>query len=154
MDEVRLQLQAFHESGHAVAAAVLGVPIRRATIRVVTTLVRPGCPQAQRAQAVIALAGPASEAKFRVFIGADELAQLWRTVWATDRDNALRNLAGGNLDLALGEARQLVHAHWAAIERLAQALQEQEELSGREIAEVCQLLNVQKLPQLLKEECA
>ena len=73
----------------------LGTPVKRASLDKVTTLVKRGCPQAQRNQAVIALAGPAAEAKFRAFIGADEHAALWRTAWATDRDNALRNLAGG-----------------------------------------------------------
>ena len=86
--------RAYHEAGHAVAAAVLGTPIKRASLDRVTTLVRPGCPRAQRAEAIIALAGPAAEAKFRVFIGAAEHAALWRSAWATDRANAVRNLAG------------------------------------------------------------
>ena len=55
-------------------------------------VVRPGCPQAERDQAIIALAAR-SEARYQIYIGADEQAQLWQTVWATDRDNALRDLA-------------------------------------------------------------
>ena len=37
----------YHEAGHAVAAIALGTPVKRATISVVTTLVRgrlPACP--------------------------------------------------------------------------------------------------------------
>ena len=65
-------MTAFHEAGHAVAAIALGTPIKRASLDRVTTLVRPGCPQAQRNEAIIALAGPAAEAKFRAFIDADD----------------------------------------------------------------------------------
>ena len=52
------RLQAYHEAGHAVAAIALGTPIKRASLDRVTTLVRPGCPQAQRNEAIIALSGP------------------------------------------------------------------------------------------------
>ena len=124
MDEVRLQLQAYHEAGHAVAAVVLGTPIRRATISVVTTLVKRGCPQAQRNDALIALAGPLAEDRYCGYSLVQQ-AQLWGSVWRTDLDNALYRLrAADSLGVAVKKTQQLVRENWRAIERLAQALQQ------------------------------
>ena len=55
--------KAYHEAGHAVAASVLGQPIKQATIDGVTTLVKVGCDRARRNEAIIAMAGPAAEAR-------------------------------------------------------------------------------------------
>ena len=43
--------KSFHEAGHAVAASVLGTPIKQATLYGVITLVRVGCDQARRHEA-------------------------------------------------------------------------------------------------------
>ena len=53
--------KSFHEAGHAVAASVLGQPIKQATMDGVITLVRVGCDRARRNEAIIAMAGPAAE---------------------------------------------------------------------------------------------
>ena len=62
---MRMDEAAFHEAGHAVAAAVLGTPIKCASLSGVTTLVKVGCPHAQHTQAIIALSGPAAEDRHR-----------------------------------------------------------------------------------------
>ena len=53
--------KSFHEAGHAVAASVLGQPIKQATMDGVTTLVKVGCDRARRNEAIIAMAGPAEK---------------------------------------------------------------------------------------------
>jgi hypothetical protein len=111
MDE-EIRLRAHHEAGHAVAAAVLGTPIKRASLSVVTTLLRVGCQRARRNEAIIALSGPAAEDESEGY-SADEREKLWHTVRADDWANALHNLAGGDSDLALRRARRFVRRNWS-----------------------------------------
>jgi hypothetical protein len=124
--------RSFHEAGHAVAAAVLGTPIKRASLGGVTTWVRVGCPRARRNEAIIALSGPAAEDLHRRHT-APEREQMWRTAWAADWANALRQLAGGDPEAALRRAQRLVCESWGPIERLARALRERGELAGAEV---------------------
>ena len=130
MPEATPMAVACHEAGHAVAAHVLGHPIRSATLALVWTR-----PRDARAAVLIALAGPAAEI---VHAGhaAPERERLWSTAWATDRRNALRALDGvdgADLDFALRRATKLVCEHWDWVIRLARVLRETGELSGDQI---------------------
>ena len=84
-----------HEAGHAVIATVL---VRRSGARHgVTTMVRVGCPRAQRNEAIIALAGPTAEDRCHGY-SASERAELWDALWRDDLTNALRNLDGAEVE--------------------------------------------------------
>jgi hypothetical protein len=124
-------VRAHHEAGHAVAASVLGTPIKRASLDEVWTLVRVGCPRAQRNQAIIALAGAEAETKYCGH-SLDRQAELWGVAWATDLA-AVGDLERAAIAPALCQARQLVDQHWRAIEAVAQALLERGELTGADI---------------------
>src|SRR5262245_49525532 len=78
-----------HEAGHAVAAAVRGTPLKRASLSGVTTLVRRGCQRARRAEAIIALSGPAAEDWHQRY-SAGEREQLWRSVTDAVRSKSRR----------------------------------------------------------------
>ena len=125
-------IQSFHEAGHAVVAAALGTPIKRASLGEVWTLVRFGCPHAQRDQAIIALAGAEAETKHCGY-SLDRQAELWSVAWATDLASAVRDLDRAAIAPAIGQARQLVSEHWRSIEVVAQALLERGELTGDDI---------------------
>ena len=71
--------------------AVLGAPIKRASLDEVWTLVRIGCPRAQRDQAIIALAGAEAETKHCGY-SLDRQAELWGVAWATDLASAVHDL--------------------------------------------------------------
>jgi hypothetical protein len=124
---------AIHESGHAVACCVLGIPIKRATLFDVTGLVRVDCPHAQYNSALVALAGPCAEDRHCHYT-LDERVELWGTAWRQDFANALRNLNGDSVERAQRRARQLVRRHWDAVEALAVGLLVYGELSGDDVA--------------------
>ena len=67
----------YHEAGHAVAASVLGQPIKQATMDGVTTLVKVGCDQARRNEAIIAMAGAAAETRAMSY-SAEQSEELWK----------------------------------------------------------------------------
>jgi hypothetical protein len=127
-----------HEAGHAVAAHVLGVPIRCVTLHGMWTQTG-GDPARAYHQGVISLSGPCAEDRHHRY-GASERAELWDTVWRDDLNNAVRHLriAGGDANQAMRQARRLVEEHWPLIERLAAALADRRELiiSSAEITAV------------------
>ena len=140
----QIELRAFHEAGHATIAHALGTPVKIATLDGVTTLVRVGCPQAQRAEALIALSGPLAEDRYQSY-SLDEQAALWGSAWWPDLRNALHRLqAGESLGEAVREARQLVRQNWSQIKRLAQALHQRGELTAAEIDAVVRMSDEQR----------
>ena len=135
-----LMITAIHEAGHAMAAIALGTPVRAMTLHEVTTMVRRGCPVAQRNEAVIALAGAVAETRHCGY-SLDRQAELWGDLdaWRTDLDNCLRRLQPTEpIAPALDRARQLVNENWSAIGLLAQALLKHKELDGTAIVAVIQ----------------
>jgi hypothetical protein len=111
--------KAYHEAGHAVAASVLGTPIKQATLDGVITLVRVGCDQAQRNEAIIAMAGPAAEARAKSY-SAEQSAE----------ENAKRQLGGHGTEHAMRRARWLIEDNWDGIEKVAEALGEARQTHG------------------------
>ena len=105
--ESQMTEKAYHEAGHAVAASVLGQPIKQATMDGVTTLVKVGCDQARRNEAIIAMAGPAAEARAKSY-SAEQSEELWNTVWAVDKEYAKRQLGGAGTEHAMRQARWIV----------------------------------------------
>jgi hypothetical protein len=135
-----VDIEAFHEAGHAVASVVLGQPLGRAALGLVTLDLRESArawrasAQGQRVGALIALAGPCAEQRLCGYT-PEQSARLWATYWKIDFRNALRHLdaIGGSGADALSEAAELVREHWDAIERVADALAERGELTGAEV---------------------
>ena len=125
--------KSFHEAGHAVAASVLGQPIKQATMDGVTTLVKVGCDQARRHEAIIAMAGPAAETKAMGYT-KEQAAELLTTVWAADVANAERRLNGQGTALAMRQAKWLMHDNWEAVTKVAEALEKHGTLSGEDVA--------------------
>ena len=125
--------KSFHEAGHAVAASVLGQPIKQATMDGVTTLVKVGCDQARRNEAIIAMAGPAAEARAKSY-SAEQSEELWNTVWAVDKENCKRQLGGAGTEHAMRQARWIVEDNWDAVEKVAEALEKHGTLSGEDVA--------------------
>ena len=124
--------KSFHEAGHAVAASVLRTPIKRATMDGVTTLVKVGCGQARRNEAIIAMAGPAAEARAKSY-SAEQSEELWNTVWAVDKENAKRRLAGAGTEHAMRQARWIVEDNWDAVTKVVEALEKHGTLSGEDV---------------------
>ena len=125
--------KSFHEAGHAVAASVLGQPIKQATMDGVTTLVKVGCGQARRNEAIIAMAGPAAEARAKSY-SAEQSEELWNTVWAVDKENCKRQLGGAGTEHAMRQARWIVEDNWDAVTKVAEALEKHGTLSGEDVA--------------------
>jgi len=144
---------AAHEAGHAVIAAVQGIPVDHARVWYVgsgqSTYVRgvmhpgrerrgAGLVGSQRADAelVMALAGPAAEVAWlrhaeRMRAGAAE--HTTEHMWDGDIHNARKALrAGATLTLSQGraQARMLVRAHWRGIERTAAQLARRGYIAG------------------------
>ena len=125
--------KSFHEAGHAVAASVLGQPIKQATMDGVTTLVKVGCDRARRNEAIIAMAGPAAEARAKSY-SAEQSEELWKTVWAVDKENCKRQLGGAGTEHAMRQARWIVEDNWDAVTKVAEALEKHGTLSGEDVA--------------------
>ena len=125
--------KSFHEAGHAVAASVLGQPIKQATMDGVITLVRVGCDRARRNEAIIAMAGPAAEARAKSY-SAEQSEELWNTVWAVDKEYAKRQLAGAGTEHAMRQARWIVEDNWDAVTKVAEDLEKHGTLSGEDVA--------------------
>ena len=125
--------KSFHEAGHAVAASVLGQPIKQATMDGVTTLVKVGCDQARRNEAIIAMAGPAAEARAQSY-SQEKSEELWSTVWAVDKENCKRQLGGAGTEHAMRQARWIVEDNWDAVTKVAEALEKHGTLSGEDVA--------------------
>ena len=125
--------KSFHEAGHAVAASVLGTPIKQATMNGVTTLVRKGCDQARRHEAIIAMAGAAAETRAMSY-SAEQCDELWKTVWAIDKENAKRYLGGHDTFHAMRQAKWLMHDNWNAVTKVAEALEKHGTLSDEDVA--------------------
>jgi hypothetical protein len=60
---------------------------------------------------------------------------LWDTAWKSDFTNALTHLRaiGGSVDDTLRRADQIVRLHWAAIQQVAEMLEEHDSVSGEQI---------------------
>ena len=125
--------KSFHEAGHAVAASVLGQPIKQATMDGVTTLVKVGCDRARRNEAIIAMAGAAAETRAMSY-SAEQCDELWKTVWAVDKENAKRQLGGTGTEHAMRQARWIIEDNWDGIEKVAAALEKHGTLSGEDVA--------------------
>ena len=125
--------EGLHEAGHAVAASVLGTPIKRASMDGVTTWVRVGSDQARRNGAIIAMAGIVAETKAMKY-GAEQCAELLKTVWAADHENAKRYLGSPDTLLAMRQARWLMHDNWDGVVKVAEALEKHGKLTGEEVA--------------------
>ena len=133
MDDATVDaIHAFHEAGHVVVATALGTPVKCATLDEVWTLVRDGCPRAQRNQAIIALAGAEAETR-HCGHSLERQAEMWGDAWANDLGSALRHLDRAAIAPALHQARQLVTEHWCSVRVVAQALLERGELTGDDI---------------------
>ena len=125
--------KAYHEAGHAVAASVLGTPIKRATLDGVTTVWWTGSDQARRNEAIIAMAGAAAETRAMSY-SADQCDELWKTVWAVDKENAKRQLGGTGTEHAMRQARWIVEDNWGGVEKVAAALEKHGTLTGEDVA--------------------
>jgi hypothetical protein len=124
-------LIAVHEAGHAVIARVISHGVLRVSLKDGThTRYRHGDHLMHLYEAMIALAGPLAEQRYRPTTPAERRA-LWRSKWHNDLEKARRHVevCGGD---AKWIARQ-VRKNWQAIERVATALQRGRELSGAEL---------------------
>jgi hypothetical protein len=125
------------EDGRRRIPCALGVEVKSATLSLTTT--QPdniADPEARRRAALITLSGPAAEQRLCSY--SDEpCAEFWCSpVWGTNLLNVISHLGaagGGMIAPVKREAEQLVRKHWAAIERVADALAETGELTGDEI---------------------
>jgi ornithine carbamoyltransferase len=126
--------KSFHEAGHAVAASVLGTPIKLASLNDgVTTVWWTGSDQARRNEAIIAMAGAAAEIRAMSY-SADQCDELWKTVWAVDKENAKRRHGGTDTEHAMRQARWIVEDNWGSIEKVAAALEKHGTLTGEDVA--------------------
>ena len=125
--------KAYHEAGHAVAASVLGTPIKRATMDGVTTVWWTGSDQARRNEAIIAMAGAAAETRAMSY-SAEQCDELWKTVWAVDKENCKRQLGGAGTEHAMRQARWIIEDNWDAVTKVAEALEKHGTLSGEDVA--------------------
>lgn len=153
--EQNRQITAAHEAGHAVVAALLGVPLEHAKIHprwfsdavdgVVEAEAQPFVLGTYEDKfdryAVIALAGPEAEAYWRhktedADLDAARAAAFDAATHSHEADvnNARRCLRKGSGHLSLGQARsqarRLVTHHWNAITRTAAALDKHSTLNG------------------------
>jgi hypothetical protein len=128
-------LAAIHEGGHAVAAHALGHPLVYASlVDGVRTRCRRGDRGAHLREAMIALAGPAAEMRYRPTRLRWEERTLWRKHWGTDLAHARQHVAAaGGTVLPTRPAIILVRRHWRAIEAVAAAIEQRGTLTGAEI---------------------
>jgi hypothetical protein len=100
----------------------------------VTTRYRHDDPHHHLLEAMIALAGPLAEQHYHPTSKAEREA-LWREHWHGDLARARWHVAacGGDGQWIARQVRVLIHKHWVAIERVAAALQREQELSGAEL---------------------
>jgi hypothetical protein len=85
-------------------------------------------------EAMIALAGPITEARYRPTTRA-ERHELWRGPWHIDLENARRHVeaGGGDGQWIARQVRALVRKRWPAIVRVAAALRERSTLTSAEL---------------------
>jgi hypothetical protein len=117
---------AYHESGHACIARVLGHAVIVVTMDHTRTRWEDKGATSRWNEAVIALAGPAAETRYAGY-SPEEIEREWKAHWWGDRANAERHLLHLPIKFAQVEAvaRHLVAVHWATIQRVAQALNAQ-----------------------------
>ena len=126
--------KSFHEAGHAVAASVLGTPIKLASLNDgVTTVWWTGSDQARRHEAIIAMAGAAAETRAMSY-SREQCDELWKTVWAVDKENCKRQLGGAGTEHAMRQARWIIEDNWDGIEKVAAALEKHGTLTGEDVA--------------------
>jgi hypothetical protein len=135
-----LDVAAYHEAGHVVAARSLGVEIKSATLSLATTRhLNDMDAEARRKGALISFSGPMAEARHGCYTD-EQCAELWCSpAWGSDLLNALRHLdssGGGPCAPVLRSARRLVRRNWRSIKKVAAALIERGELSGDAIDEL------------------
>ena len=125
--------KSFHEAGHAVAASVLGQPIKQATMDGVTTLVKVGCDQARRNEAIIAMAGPAAETRAMSYSEEQSDGALENGLGGRQgkREEAAR---GAGTEHAMRQARWIMEDNWDAVTKVAEALEKHGTLSGEDVA--------------------
>ena len=84
-------------------------------------------------EAVIALAWACAERQSNLMPAGQ--TDLWDTAWRSDLANALTHLRaiGGSVDDTLRRADQIVRLHWAAIQQVAEMLEEHDSVSGEQI---------------------
>ena len=83
-------------------------------------MVKVGSDQARRNEAIIAMAGPLQRARAMNY-SAEQCDELWKTVWAVDKENAKRQLGGAGTEHAMRQARWIVEDNWDGIEKVAAA---------------------------------
>lgn len=126
---------AWHEAGHCVAAHVLGVPIKSATLDGVIVL-RYNTPRARAYSAAVSLGGPAAESKALGYDAATIAKLSTSEAWSQDLANARRYVGEKGLKLTMRLARRIVHKNWHHVAAVAEALEARGTLDGAEIIEL------------------
>jgi hypothetical protein len=119
----------YHESGHAVVAAMLGYSVDWAEISDTRGRCAFGMPQTERHEALILLAGTAAQHR------ACPHTPLGRS--------DARRIAMLPADRYRYEAEALVERHWPLVEDVAARLLERGEVGGVEVYQVCSGLRAQ-----------
>ena len=66
--------------------------------------------------------GPAAEARAQSY-SHEKSEELWRTVWAVDKENCKRQLGGAGAEHGMRQARWIIEDNWDGIEKVAAALE-------------------------------
>ena len=82
----------------------------------VTTVWWTGSDQARRHEAIIAMAGAAAETRAKNY-SREQCDELWKTVWAVDKENCKRQLGGAGTEHAMRQARWIVEDNWDGVEK-------------------------------------
>jgi len=129
------QIIAHHEAGHCVVAITTGLKLRSVRMAFddgkADWLVRDNAHD-RHMHALTLLAGPRAELRFVGSYSDARLAEKWQTHWRHDLYGVLKH-CDGSIAEAITEVDHLVRRHWGAIKRVAAALLEAGQLTGREV---------------------
>ena len=99
----------------------------------VTTLVKVGCDQARRMRRSSRWLARLQKTRAMSY-SQEQCDELWKTVWAVDKENCKRQLGGAGTEHAMRQARWIIEDNWDGIEKVAEALEKHGTLSGEDVA--------------------